>query len=1245
MSVNVLRRMARVESSGNYRAVPRDPKTGKLLSSAKGLFQFIDSTWDGLAARYKHLGLTDVFDPVQQARAAPHYLKEIQDHLTRKLKRKPTDGELYLGWFLGPEGASTAASFSPDTPIHLAVRPGAIAANRAVFNKVQTVADLWKWADGKMSSSSPLPTGAPSLAGKYAAQGMSLDPHSLNTSRPISEADDYNTRRAMEAKAYSFVKAAAETAKLDWSISNLLAAQGKTVYDPNWKVTNDHLLKDDRVKALPSHYLRHLTSSTSEQDFEFRLRQAQKDFDVEQRLAATPYGMGIRIAVNMADPGGIALAALAPFGGMAAGAGRLARVAATAADGALGATLAEVPLALNKPGYETQQMLWAAALGSGSYVALNRSWAQAAPHVADDAEKFIAATAKIQEGIQNGTFGSGSAGAAQNIIREAVIGDIEDWSKLMTEKTAFGAVRFDVAKLKNSENPVVAAIVDRLALDTVGNKNKSKAVTRAIEEDKRFYEQRANIYWSRIYDVSADKYRERKGISYADWKLTGEDEFQRKITHAKRNTDPTVEIDPEVQQMATAWKTMDEFWREHARNPGKLSGETMRPISGADSWADDPNYVPRFVNWERWQELTMEFGDEGIKNLLRKAIAAKNPDMDPNLAHKLGGWYYQRIRDVEAGQEMTASRVFSGLDVERMRRSLQDELGLNDDEVGKVLYQATARDEGKGITNRQKMRTHMDENYSLMLSGKNGSRAVTISEIWEDNSRSIIHAYNHQMAGAVALGRFRVENPNFKKGVDPDEKQWLVDGIHKEADWAELLKKARAVDNHLRPTDRGQTVEAEIRNLQWLYETIAGVPNSFDRTKWGQLSRIAQGINFTRLMPQAGFASVAEIGMVAASTGWKHMLKSLPGLRDFKRNALTGKLLRDELEDWEYVFMVGTDDLRGVGMNMRANNVATGQIEPNMSRKLDTVERGLGLATRMTSRMSLAPVTTYEERLALKAAIGKFREAANTDGKGLREQRMRLLGLDEDLQKRVLANIKKHSTKIKNPDTGREVEILGLDKWDEQVRSAFELAINRNVRRMIQQNDLGQMNYILGHPVAKLLTQFRSFSIGAWSKNTLSNIHMRDWESVNAVFASAAFGGLAYITQTYSQSLGLPEKDRKKFLEERLSDKKIAAAHFQRTGFSSLIPGVADFGLGLVGLDPLFDTRSTGQPTQGWAANPTTGLIDSAYGAIRELGQTVGGEEYSSKDFRQLMSVVNPFHKYPLMLQTINATSGAFPEE
>ena len=583
--------------------------------------------------------------------------------------------------------------------------------------------------------------------------------------------------------------------------------------------------------------------------------------------------------------------------------------------------------------------------------------------------------------------------------------------------------------------------------------------------------------------------------------------------------------------------------------------------------------------------------------------------------------------------------------MEVLRQDLA-KFGMDKDAIEKALYhldEKASESGGKSLTSRQKRRTLMDENFSMTIQGKNGAREVAVSELWEDNLNSIVHAYNKQMSGAVAFGTMRVENPKWKVG-DPAEERYIVDGIHSAGDWDKFKAQIRAHDVEVRQGDMRQTVEREIKDLDFAADSIRGIPNDLDRTRLGQWMRIAQNANFVRLMSQAGFASIAEFGKMLGEFGIKNVAKAVPGFTDFMRDVRTGKLLRDEMEDLEYAFTMGTDFIRGAGTTWRGNDAASSLADgANRSASLDGLEQGLKKASRYVSAVTLVPVNQTLEVWSMKAALASFRNAAENPGKKvLSEQKMRIIGLDAEMQSKVLKEIQKHDKWVYG-ENGRKVRILGLEHWEPQTRSAFEHAVSTWTRRVIQQNDLGQMNAVLGHPVAKVLFQFRNFTIGAWSKQTLAMAHTRELGDFYGFLASMMLGSMAYAVQTRANMIGLSAEDQKKKMAESLSMEKVAASAFQRAGASSLLPGAFDMASGVFGFEPVFNTRSTGQPVQGLVANPTIGMIDGIYGAAKGLSSSLHPEGHlTSGDVNRALRM---FGNFPLMVQGINAASSNFPSK
>ncbi|MDR4305538.1 lytic transglycosylase domain-containing protein [Chelatococcus sambhunathii] len=140
-----------------------NPAAQNPSSSARGLFQFIDSTWlEVLKEEGANLGLGDAAasvqksssgryvvqdpakraellamrdDPQASALVAGAFTRRNAAQLTAALGRPPSEGELYAAHFLGAKGASqlvSLASASPDASAAAAF-PAQASANRAIF--------------------------------------------------------------------------------------------------------------------------------------------------------------------------------------------------------------------------------------------------------------------------------------------------------------------------------------------------------------------------------------------------------------------------------------------------------------------------------------------------------------------------------------------------------------------------------------------------------------------------------------------------------------------------------------------------------------------------------------------------------------------------------------------------------------------------------------------------------------------------------------------------------------------------------------------------------------------------------------------------------------------------------------------------------------------------------------------------------------------------------------------------------
>ena len=157
-SSDYLRRLVREESGGVANA--KNPN-----SSARGVGQFIDSTWAVMVGKYgaKHgIGLGDRDDPEKNLIMTKYYAEENRKLLEKRTKKPVTNSELYMAHFMGPGGAGKFLSAKNSTPHASAVQVMGLdvaKANKRVFYKKngdeRSVAEVYEHIDHRFMA--PLP--------------------------------------------------------------------------------------------------------------------------------------------------------------------------------------------------------------------------------------------------------------------------------------------------------------------------------------------------------------------------------------------------------------------------------------------------------------------------------------------------------------------------------------------------------------------------------------------------------------------------------------------------------------------------------------------------------------------------------------------------------------------------------------------------------------------------------------------------------------------------------------------------------------------------------------------------------------------------------------------------------------------------------------------------------------------------------------------------------------------------------
>ncbi len=198
-----------------------NPTAQASTSSARGLFQFIETTWLGMvkedgakyglaqqaaaiektpsgnyvvrdpAKRSDILKLRD--DPNVSALMAGAFANRNSDYLTSALGRQPTSGELYIAHFLGASGARKLISLKQMSPSASAASEfsAAAKANRSIFysrdGQAKNVADVYASLVGKHDRVPPIQTPTTQVAAILSKTPVETN-HRLPVNNPVAAA-------------------------------------------------------------------------------------------------------------------------------------------------------------------------------------------------------------------------------------------------------------------------------------------------------------------------------------------------------------------------------------------------------------------------------------------------------------------------------------------------------------------------------------------------------------------------------------------------------------------------------------------------------------------------------------------------------------------------------------------------------------------------------------------------------------------------------------------------------------------------------------------------------------------------------------------------------------------------------------------------------------------------------------------------------------------------------------------------
>lgn len=963
--------------------------------------------------------------------------------------------------------------------------------------------------------------------------------------------------------------------------------------------------------GLPVDFWPELSQAVSEEHFNWLAGNARDDLASEQKLQEHGLlGMGIRLGVNLLDPGAIGLsiatlpAAEVTWPGLAAfKAQRLRRaiqmgLLAGAENAAL--TMLQQPQRLTT---SWEQVAYATLGGLAFGSVLGAVTRGGSPDVVDDATRHanIAIDDLLrfrvqQEAELTGTGHLSAAKVTGPLERMAEAPDMP--GSATAAPTVFTKARVDLASKMLDEKmpPAVRGFADDTIEDATGRVGHAvNSAGGSVSQWRRLLLKRYRYNFYKVHNDAFAEWRKATGIStweYLTSPLKTRTEFNRLVW---RTIDQGVEIHPAVTRMANQVR---QLYAE------VLQDAKRAKVWGADMIPENPDYVPHMWVPSAVRRAVDIAGRSRVVEAFKQGLLARSDDLEPELAERIARGMVRNFEQRANDPNQAFVGQLSLMDAEELTDILKaDAQGrMTDEEIEGIVDELTRHQKarGQGQPSHFKRRLRIDTNIEIQP-------GLRLWDLLETDIEKVTTGYLNKLTGLTAFAKkgYGVKNPltvDLKAAKDRMRAELVAQGTKKDDEISKVMERVDLIERAL----RGMPLEPIERSAEWY-----------------KLLRLLQDVNYIRFMGQTGAASLAETGQAIAYAGIRNALRQMPSFRDILFEFRKG-LPRDEL-------MQELDATIGAAGHTLTNQVASRWFEHDiefMRSALRRLDDAVQVGKKLTSRFSgLVEVTDVTQRIAARGMIQRIynqARAADFEKVWAKEwRRMHLYGVTKQTAKRFHEEILKHAeTRQGSVFKSVKVARLNLHKWDPQVADDFAIFMHRFLTHAVQEEDIGNLPSWLHPLLVRLFFQFRRFMLGAYAKTTLNGIHMHDAQAALGFLMSMVFGWQSYVLQNLANAPG--RKDAEEWLDERLSwDRQIAAA-FNRSAFSSVIPGFLDSLALIFGQDPLFRyARTTGLST-GLIDLTSVPLMDTAARLgllVPALGAVLPGRELTERESDALLAL------------------------
>ena len=711
-----------------------------------------------------------------------------------------------------------------------------------------------------------------------------------------------------------------------------------------------------------------------------------------------------------------------------------------------------------------------------------------------------------------------------------------------------------------------------------------------------------------------------------------------------------------VNELGYVGKESQEFIAKMAKVQSNLLNEQLQMlkitgVEGAENIVDNFNYLTRVHNPQKYQKI-LEDASKGPQYLKTFLVNAMDDTMVKGSKQKpLTAAQKMTIAEglVTVVQRSNFSKGGVNLDFimttmqkrETFRRTMAEHTDLNPDEIDNLINKMfkVAPGTAGASSSYLKRRIKFNEGYT--------DGRTNFSDLLENNAEAIFMNYTHSAMGDMALAYKGIKS----RGDFQRLRQEIIEDYDATTVNSSKLKKWQ-MDN-------------EVDALDMVYNYIKGKPLAANPSGLAPTAgRFIRKLNYSRVMNQVGFANMSEMGNLTGLIGWRATLKNVPELRRMMKRLENGERIDDFIREIDYtlggignhsIIQQVTNRLDDFGSNMSDDLVTTAE------NKLDQLNRFTNTYSGQFTSTSAMQIVTVSEMTQIfgKWAVGKgshpfakLRFGKNRMSDAQMKARMDDLGISPTMLEKISNEFKLHTSWTKG-ELGTRISKTNFDKWSNETRAVYIMAMRRLAHRTVQQADIGEKAYFGylkeygmnadGH-LGQIAYQFRSFMFTSWAKQFLYGLKMRDAIVFDQFMNSMLWGSLMFSAQT--SLAGLAHPNQKEFYERRLNPETIAKAGFQRAAFASLLPIGANLLGSLYTDNPIFGYRTSGLDTNIITGNPTYSLIfQKLIPTLKSVSQSTFNPErtFSQADGNKAIGIL-PLYNLIGLQQFLRAITGNLPE-